>query len=383
MNPRHRRALISIAMALPMLVLVAAPAGAAQGLTITTPYTGVKVSPGTTVSFDLKVKTTSRAIINLAVTGAPASWSTSLHGGGFVVQSVQTNGTDAAEVRLDVDVPAGASGTQRITVGASDATSREELPLDITVEAAAGGSVTMDTDIPARRGPASSTFTFTLQVHNDTESDLTYTVSGAGPAGWTVKAEPTGQTQAVSATVNAGSQASVTVTVNPAEDAEAGSYPVTVSSTVGTEQLTQELSVEITGNYGLSFPASQVLSARGASGGATEVSLSVANTGSAPVTAVKMSATQPTGWTVTFDKETIESIGPGETVEVRATITPSGDAISGDYNLTLNARGAEASTDADFRFTVEASLLGAILGAALIAAAIGGLFWVFRRYGRR
>jgi uncharacterized membrane protein len=380
---RRRRGLISIVLALPLLVAATVPAVAAQGLSLTTPFTGVKVSPGGTVTFDLKVKTTSPARINLEVSGVPSGWTASLHGGGFVVSSIETNGTDATEVRLDVDVPADATGTRRITVAASDASSREELPLDITVEAAAGGEVTMDTDIPARRGPASSTFSFSLTVHNGTESDLTYTAVADGPPGWTVKAEPTGQSQAVSATVNAGSQAGLTVTVNPADDATAGTYKINVTATVGSQQVPLELSVEVTGNYKLAFAQDQVLSARGASGGATEVTLSITNTGSAPVTAVKMTATKPTDWNVTFDKDTIESIDAGATVDVKAQITPSGDAIAGDYNLTFNAKGAEASTDASFRFTVEASLLGAILGGALIIAAVGGLLWVFRRYGRR
>ena len=44
----------------------------------------------------------------------------------------------------------------------------------------------------------------------------------------------------------------------------------------------------------------------------------------------------------------------------------------------------EADDDsAEIRYTVEASPIGAVLGAALIVAAVGGLYWVFRRYGRR
>jgi uncharacterized membrane protein len=101
------------------------------------------------------------------------------------------------------------------------------------------------------------------------------------------------------------------------------------------------------------------------------------------VTAVELTATKPTDWEVTFEPPTIESIAAGQSMDVKALITPSGDAIAGDYNLTVTARGAEANVDTDVRFTVETSILGAILGGALILAAIGGLYWVFRRYGRR
>jgi uncharacterized membrane protein len=109
----------------------------------------------------------------------------------------------------------------------------------------------------------------------------------------------------------------------------------------------------------------------------------VTNTGTAPITAVTMSVTPPTNWKVTFDPATIDTLAPNVPTPVIAHITPSGDAIAGDYSLTFDANGKEASTTADFRFTVETSLVGGIIGFVLIIAAVGGLLWVFRRYGRR
>ena len=41
------------------------------------------------------------------------------------------------------------------------------------------------------------------------------------------------------------------------------------------------------------------------------------------------------------------------------------------------------TTPPEIRFTVEASIVGAIIGGALIVAFVVGLLWVFRRYGRR
>jgi uncharacterized membrane protein len=71
-------------------------------------------------------------------------------------------------------------------------------------------------------------------------------------------------------------------------------------------------------------------------------------------------------------------------VTVTAHITPTTDAIAGDYTISFRATSTESDNkSADIRFTVEASIVGALIGIALIAAAIGGLFWVFRRYGRR
>jgi uncharacterized membrane protein len=381
---RLRGVLLTSAFVLATVPALAPAALAADALTLTTPYPSVTVSPGTRVSFNLSVKTSSSARVDLSLSGVPATWTAALHGGGFVVGAVQTGGTEATEVRLDVDVPAGATGTTTITVTAQGNGSKVALPLDIKAEANSSGEVKVESDYETLRGASNQTFTFNLNVSNQKDEDLTYSATGQGPAGWTVETKLTGSAQAASATVKAGGTSGVTVTVTPADNAEANTYPVQVTTTVGTETFSTDLNVEITGSYkiDLSTP-DQVLSTHGPSGGVTVQTFTITNSGTAPVTNLKMSATPPSNWTVTFDPATTDSVAPGQPVQVKASITPSGNAIAGDYNISFKANAAEASATADVRFTVETSILGAVIGAALIVAAIGGLYWVFRRYGRR
>ena len=385
MSSRRRRVFsLAAVLALSLVPALASTTTAAQGLRLTTPYPAVTTSADSRVTFDLAVDADEAGRIDLALTGVPASWSASLHGGGLVIGAVLLNGADPTDVRLDVDVPADATGTTRIVVVASDAESRVELPLDVRVEANAGGEVTVEPDYTALRGAADQSFTFNLTITNDKQEDLTYTATGQGPVGWSVDVTLTGQAQAVSGTVKAGSTASAAVAVTPADNTEARTYPIQVVATVGGEPFPIELAVEVTGSYSLSLSTpNQALSGRGPSGSATQQTFSITNTGTAPVTNVKMSFTAPTNWKVTFDQENIATVAPGQSANVIATITPTGDAIAGDYSLTFTARGEEANDPIDFRFTVETSLVGGLIGAALIIAAIGGLLWVFRRYGRR
>lgn len=383
MSSRRRRGLLSLALVLG-LVPALAPTALAAGLTVTTPYPSVVVSPGTQVSFDLAVETTNATRVNLSVSGAPASWTTSLHGGGFVVGAVQTNGDDPTTVRLDVDVPDDATGSAQITVTANDGDSTVTLPLDIKVEADAAGEVTVKPDYTALRGTSNQSMTFNLTVDNDTPGDLSYTATGEGPTGWTVDVTLTGQAQAVSGTVKAGGASNAAVKVTPADNAPAGTYPIAVVVTVGGQQYPVSLSVEVTGSYALIITTpTTVLSATGNAGGVTEQQFTISNTGTAPVKNVVVTGDLPSNWKVEFDKGTIESVAPGAPVTVTAKITPASDAIAGDYDLTFTARGDEANDQVVIRFTVQTSIIGAIIGGLLIIAAVGGLWWVFRRYGRR
>jgi uncharacterized membrane protein len=220
---------ISFALAVTMLPALVPATFAAQGLSLTTQFPAVTVTPGTQVSIDIAVDANEDARVALSLSGVPASWTAELHGGGYVVGAVHVDGNDPTDVRLDVDVPTDASGTTRITVRASATGTVVDLPIEITAEVGAGGEVNIETDVVALQGPASDTFTFTTSLRNDKEEDLTFTTTATGPADWDVDAKATAQSNAVSAVVKAGAVAQITVTADPPEDVVAGTYPISAS----------------------------------------------------------------------------------------------------------------------------------------------------------
>ncbi|MCI0583877.1 MAG: NEW3 domain-containing protein [Chloroflexi bacterium] len=379
----------TLATAAALALGVAAPASFAAtsgGLTITTSYPAVVVAPGASVSFDVNVSTTTAQRVALSLSGAPDAWEAELHGGGFVIDAVETNGTDPTEIRVDLKVPTDASGTTTMTLTGQAAGDTVELVLQVRVDEAATGALSIRNDIAALRGPSTQTFSFSLTVVNDTTEDQTYSATGAGPTGWTVNTTLTGQSQAASAVVKANSTAGVTVAVEPPEDVDAGTYGIQVATSVGGQTLVNDLTVEITGSYSLVVATVEgaPLNGRGAAGSATPFTFTVTNTGTAAVTNVRLTGTAPTGWEVTFDKETVDSIDAGATETISAQIKPSGSAIAGDYVVTLTAAGDQSTRDSiEIRYAVETSIAWGIVGVALIVAVIGGVWWVFQRYGRR
>lgn len=380
-----RRLPVVLAIGILGVIGLAPAAVAASPLELSTPFPAVAVAPGSKVSFDLSVKTASSARVGLAVGSLPTGWTAVLHGGSFVIDGVQTAAGVASPVRLDVSVPATATGTQQIVVRATGLGVTVPLTLDIRVEASAAGDVTLTTDFPTLKGAAGTTFTFNLTLTNSTAEDLTFNVTATGPTGWDVQAKLSSQSQAASAIVKAGSTTSVTLTATPPDGVAAASYPIAVEAAAGARKIAGQLAVEIIGSYKLTLttPDSR-LSTHGTAGSAIRQILVINNGGTAALQNVKFTSTPPTGWKVAFEPaDTLAVIAPQGTGQVTAVITPSGDAIAGDYVVTFTATNDQSNASQDIRVTVETSLLWGLVGVVLIVAVLGGLYWVFRTYGRR
>ncbi len=363
----------------------AAPAGAADAVTLTTPFPAIAVAPGANPSFDITVTTAAAGRVDLAVGKVPDGWTAVLRGGGFTIDGVESpGGSTGTKVTLNVTVPADATATtQRIDVRGTSKGGSTTLSVDIRVTPNAAGNVTLTTDTPQVKGASNASFSFSLTLTNDTPEDLPFSVTATGPAGWTVTAQVGTTAQAASVVVKAGATSTVSVTAKPTEGTAAGTYPIAVDATSGTQTAHADLSVEITGSYSLTLTTSdQRLNMSATAGTASDLTLTVANTGTADIAAVAMTASAPTGWTVKFDPTPVD-VPANQSVQVVAHVTPSSDAIAGDYVASFKATAPEANASADIRVTIETSLLWGAVGIGLIVIVLVGLWLTFRRFGRR
>ena len=388
-NPGSARRATRVALVLGLLTALAGPLAplttAAGGVTVTTPFPAIVAEPGSTASFKLAIDVSSARQVSLEAEDVPSGWTARFRGGGLVIDGAYVTPDETPDVTLDVEIPDGtAAGSTSLRVVATGGGGVDTLPLTIRVADAAAGDVTLTSEFPELQAASGSTFTFNVTLHNDTAADTTFTMQATGPDGWTVGAKPQSQAQATTLTVNAGSTGDITVTADPSVDAGAGSYPITLTTSGGGKDATLDLAATITGTYTLTLSTpDEVLSTTANAGSAKDFALSLANTGSAPVTGVAFSSTPPTGWKVEFAPTDAATVDPGTPVPVTATITPSADAIAGDYELTMSAKGTEASDDVTVRVRVETPQLWWIVGVVLIVLVFAGLYWVFRTYGRR
>jgi uncharacterized membrane protein len=385
------RRLIALLILAAYAAFVFAPAAAAAGgVELSTPYTAVAVEPGQTTSFELTLTSNAERRIGLEVGNVPDGWTATVRGGGFIVDGVTAGPDLEPELTLDVEVPEGtADGDYALSVEANGGGAAvDTLELDLRVAAAAAGTVGLETDNPLLRDDATATFPFSLTLSNDTPRELTFALSTTSPgAGWIVNATPSGQAQAASVVVAAGSSSTISVSVDPPDAAPAGTYDIGITASAGDQSAQATVQVEIVGQADLQFTtADNRLSTNASAGSRKDLSVLLVNNGTAPIADISLSGTGPNDWDIAFEPQTVAAVQPGEAAAqtVTAQITPSGSAIAGDYQVTLTATTADGvSETVQLRVTVDTSLSWGLVGIALIALTLVGLFWVFQRYGRR
>ena len=111
--------------------------------------------------------------------------------------------------------------------------------------------------------------------------------------------------------------------------------------------------------------------------------LVVNNTGSSELNNIKFEFSAPVNWDVTFDPKQVDKLQPGKTAQVFATIKADKKAIPGDYVTSMESKTPEVSSKISFRISVETRLLWGWVGVLIIVAALGSVYYLFRKYGRR
>ena len=94
---------------------------------------------------------------------------------------------------------------------------------------------------------------------------------------------------------------------------------------------------------------------------------------------------KPSGWSVTFSPEEIDSLPVGSTREVEVNIKPARKTIAGDYMVTLSAEPEDerAFGSVDIRVTVLTPTIWGWVGVGIVVLVIAGLAVMFWRLGRR
>lgn len=373
---------ICLCLSLTVAGLGALPASAAAAVELYTPYLQLSAPPGDSISYSIDVINhgSSTESVQLGFDTKGNKWDYELTAGGRSVSQIAVKGGETQTVNLQLDVPLEVNkGTYQFQVTAGSST----LPISVIVSEQGTFRTELASDQPNMQGHADSTFTFSATLRNRTAEKQTYALSARVEAGWDVTFTD-GGTSVTSVEVEPNAEKSISISAKPPETAAAGSYKIPISASNNSTSAETTVEAVITGTYGLTLSTpNELLSTDVTAGHERKVDLVLTNTGSADLNDINLSASSPSGWEVTFEPSTVDNIKPGATANVQATIKADKQALAGDYVVSMTASAPDKSADADFRVAVKSSVLWGWVGILIILVVLGGIYYLFRRYGRR
>jgi len=268
-------------------------------------------------------------------------------------------------------------------------------------------AISVSSKYPSATGPADTTFMFQVDLMyqlTDTTYESAIMDTGrlqsrvfdfelSGPAGWQVFVAESSwklDTRIKAMQLRAlGVPTSIVVVASAPwwENITPGEYPIELKVTSGNIGDTLDLKAIVTAWYGIdATTVDDRLNTSTNAGSPAAVDLKVVNTGSAVLDKVSVSSSRPSGianeqWVVRFEPDSIKDLAPGEEQQVRVSITPPANAISGDYYVTLTLASEPALSDYNPSLNVRVSITTrptwVAVGVAIVVLAFGALVYGF------
>ena len=358
-----------------------------QAVTLFTPYTGISVAPGETIDYTVELINDGSSVqtATFEMNNLPKGWTYSITSGARGVEQLSVKPGEPQEITLEITVPLEVEkGEYRFQLVANGINGGDSLlPLLVNVTEHGTSATELEVEQPNVEGHADSTFSYSVTLRNRTAEEQHYALSSEAPRGWDVQFKADGNT-ITSTTVEPNSTKDIDIDITPPENVKADTYKIPIKAATNSTSATAELEAVVTGKYEIELTTpSGRLNTDITAGREKTVDLQVTNNGTAAIRDVKLSGEMPPNWEITFEQETIQKIEPGESAVVQATIKASDDAIAGDYVANLKAEAPEASSEATYRISVETPVVWGFVGVLIILAVIAGLYYLFRKYGRR
>ena len=277
-----------------------------------------------------------------------------------------------------------------------------EVPEEPTVVEEEETPLKLRSSFPELSGEAGMQREFEVVIRNETGEERVFDLradvlneSDVVQRNWLLFFKPAFGTERIISSISVPDNLTenIDVLLTPPRNTPAGRYRILVTvSSEGEEGVTayeevEELTLNISGQGLLSATTvTGLFSADATAGGVSNIVLRLWNVGSAPLTDIKLSADQLTNWKVTYDRDSIDLLSDlsGENfVDIALKIEPPGDAVPGDYFVTLRASNVDSADAIDIRVTVAQSTIWGWLGIVMVLGVLGGLVGLFVRLGRR
>ncbi|GAB2991633.1 hypothetical protein GCM10027284_05290 [Cyclobacterium sediminis] len=231
--------------------------------------------------------------------------------------------------------------------------------------------------------PVNETFRFQTTLKNNANKIQVYELSAEAPKGWRLVFKARGS-QVTSINLEPGKSESINVEVKPAHDAAPEKYIFPIEAKSENDSMKLELEAVVEGAYDIELTTpSGRLSGEITEGKNTEIHLKVINTGSLPLNEITLTSNTPSKWEVSFSPSELEELEPGKSADVIATLSVPNKTLAGDYVSKFTAKNSDSTSTATYRVTVKTSLLSGGIGILIILIAVGFVYVLIRKFGRR
>ena len=412
----------SLAAVVLLMLSMAAVASAqeAADITLDSPIRAFELGPAEIrVDLDVKFRNTAdgRLLVKLTLEGLPEGWDIAVwnrffdYKVGELVVEPTTEDTPSPNLRMRIalptdeeDRPAAGDYSFILNVTSPDgrvqydrATFTVAVPEEV-VEDEEEGTLKLRSSFPVLSGPPTSSYEFEVVIRNETGEERSFELKadvlnerGDPQQNWQINFKPAFGQERIISTISVPDNLTenIDVLVTLPRNTPPGSYliPVTVRSEDEVYEEVVGLTLEIRGRGLLSATTDTgLLNLDATAGAATSLKLRLFNVGTAPLTDINLSADPPPDWKVTYERDAIDVLSDlsGENfIDSALTIEPPGDAVPGDYLVTLRASNVDSTDTVEMRVTVAQSTIWGWLGIVLVLSVLGGLVGLFLRLGRR
>ena len=386
---------VVLAVVSAVVALSAPPAFAQEGFTLTAEFYHIVEDPGKSARIDFKLTNHTDSPLEVAIdfVETPGSdWNPRLMGRitSYEVRRVLVGADEPVQLKIVFEIPDEATpGDYIFAVDARTVDRRFRQTLNATVTVKGGddepGQIDLESRFPFLRGPTGAVYEFSITLRNRGSDPVTLDLSAEVPQGWDAAFKPSFEEKFLTSVSLEGNRSqNLGVRVTPLRTAPPGEYPVRVIAREGGREVFADFGVVLTGTsqIRLGTPTDR-LNAKAPAGKVTPISLVVLNTGTGTLRAVDFIAQTPQGWVVKFEPDRIDQMEPEQIQPLVARVTPPGDAIPGDYAISIVANSVESSDSLDLRLSVTQSTVWGWVGLAIVIVVILSLVGLFLKLGRR
>ena len=231
--------------------------------------------------------------------------------------------------------------------------------------------------------PTNEPFRYATTLHNGSAKTLVYELVAGLEPGWTIAYKVDGS-QITSLSMEAGKTQDISIEIGAAANATPKKYQIPIKALSGTDTLLLNLEAVVKGSYALTFSTpSGKLNEELVSGSTKQIQLTATNTGTLPLKGLSFSSQLPTGWECSFEPSNVDKLEPGKSITINANLKVPDKTIAGDYACTFTASNSNTNVQTAFRMEVKTSLFAGWIGILVILLAIGIVYYLIQKYGRR